>query len=76
MFWNREKRQERAAQKFVGRPLGRVLTLMGKVTADQVAEALTMQRSRGGKIGEILVTLGYITASDVEAALAAQRGEV
>ena len=58
-----------------GRPIGRVLTKMGKMTQGQVMEALTLQSRDGGKLGEILVRMGYVTAADVEAALTAQRGE-
>src|SRR4051794_26573046 len=43
-----------------GRPIGRVLTKMGKVTREQVVEALTFQKSKGGAIGRILIDLGYI----------------
>ena len=58
-----------------GRPIGRVLTKMGKVNREQVVEGLTMQKSRGGKLGENLVALGYVSAEDVDEALRAQRGE-
>ena len=58
-----------------GRPIGRVLTKMGKVTQAQAIEALTLQRSRGGKLGEILVELGYVQQHDGDKALSAQRGE-
>ena len=61
--------------EFVGRPIGRVLTKMGKVTREQVVEALNLQKQHGGPLGETLVRLGYVTPADVEAALAAQRGE-
>src|SRR3954463_16161611 len=57
-----------------GRPIGRVLTKMGKVTRDQVVEALTFQKSKGGALGRILIDLGYIKDSDLNIALAAQRG--
>ena len=57
-----------------GRPIGRVLTKMGKVTRDQVVEALTFQKSKGGAIGRILIDLGYIKEHDLNIALAAQRG--
>jgi hypothetical protein len=80
MFWNRVTTDAGGGQggghdPFRGRPLGRVLTKMGKVNREQVVEALNEQKSRGGPLGEILVRLGYVTAADVEAALAAQRGE-
>ena len=80
MFWNRittpdgnSGREPRS--EFVGRPLGRVLRKMGKLTREQVVEALNLQKQRGGPLGEVLVRLGYVTPADVEAALAAQRGE-
>jgi type IV pilus assembly protein PilB len=57
-----------------GRPLGRVLTKMGKVTREQVVEALTFQKSKGGVIGRILIDLGHVKESDVNIALAAQKG--
>ncbi|HYO08435.1 MAG TPA: ATPase, T2SS/T4P/T4SS family [Tepidisphaeraceae bacterium] len=57
-----------------GRPIGRVLTKMGKVTRDQVVEALTFQKSKGGALGRILIDLGYIKENDLNTALAAQRG--
>jgi type IV pilus assembly protein PilB len=43
-----------------GRKLGRVLTKLGKVSREQVHEALEIQKTRKAKIGEILVELGYI----------------
>src|SRR5207248_1611241 len=57
-----------------GRPIGRVLTKMGKVTREQVVEALTFQKSKGGALGRILIDLGYIRESDLNVALAAQKG--
>jgi type IV pilus assembly protein PilB len=57
-----------------GRPLGRVLTKMGKVTREQVVEALDFQKRKGGAIGRILIDLGYVKEMDVNIALAAQKG--
>jgi len=62
-----------------GRRFGRVLTKLGKVTREQVHEALALQKTRkakGGKglIGEYLVELGYITTDDILEALAGQAG--
>ncbi len=57
-----------------GRPIGRVLTKMGKVTREQVVEALTFQKSKGGALGRILIDLGYVKEADLNVALAAQRG--
>src|SRR5947209_243898 len=57
-----------------GRPIGRVLTKMGKVTREQVVEALDFQKRKGGALGRILIDLGYIKEADLSTALAAQRG--
>jgi type IV pilus assembly protein PilB len=57
-----------------GRQLGRVLVKMNKVTRDQLVEALSFQKEKGGALGRILVDAGYIKESDLNIALAAQRG--
>ncbi len=56
------------------RPIGRVLTKMGKVTREQVVEAIDFQKSKGGALGRILIDLGYVKETDLNIALAAQRG--
>jgi len=61
-------------EELKGRKLGRVLTKMGKVTREQVHEALSIQRTRKKPIGELLVELEYCTPADVQAALAGQAG--
>ncbi|HEY0007464.1 MAG TPA: ATPase, T2SS/T4P/T4SS family [Tepidisphaeraceae bacterium] len=63
-------------EQLKGRQLGRVLTKMGKVTRDQVQEALTYQRGagKGTAIGRLLIDLGYVKEIDVNIALAAQKG--
>ena len=62
-----------------GRRFGRVLTKLGKVTREQVHEALNLQKSRREKgqkkpLGELLVELGYIKPNDILEALAGQAG--
>jgi type IV pilus assembly protein PilB len=59
-----------------GRPIGRVLTKMGKVTREQVVEALNFQKGRGKGVplGRILTDLGHIKETDLNVALAAQKG--
>ncbi len=57
-----------------GRRLGRVLTKLGKVTREQVHEALALQKTRKEPIGKLLIDLGYITEQDVLEALAGQAG--
>jgi len=57
-----------------GRRLGRILIKMGKLTRDQVHEALEIQKQRRGPLGRILVELGYITEDELNEALASQKG--
>jgi type IV pilus assembly protein PilB len=63
-----------SVEELKGRPLGRILTKMGKVTREQVVEALNFQKSKGGAVGRILIDLGYVKEVDVNYALAAQLG--
>ena len=53
-----------------GRRLGRILTKLGKVTREQVHEALQLQQTEKKPVGEILVGLGYVTDEDVRVAVA------
>ena len=57
-----------------GRKIGRVLTKLGKVTREQVHEALAIQKTRAVPIGQLLVELGYCKSTDVQEALAGQAG--
>jgi len=57
-----------------GRRIGRVLTKMGKITRDQVSEALALQEQKRAPLGQLLVELGYVSHDDVNQALAAQAG--
>jgi len=57
-----------------GRPLGRILIKMGKLTRTQVGEALEIQKKKPGPVGQILVELGYVTDDLVRIALGAQAG--
>jgi type IV pilus assembly protein PilB len=57
-----------------GRPLGRVLNKMGRVTREQVVDALNFQKQKGGALGQIMVDLEHITEGDLNIALAAQQG--
>jgi type IV pilus assembly protein PilB len=73
------KPSEPAAEKanldeLKGRRIGRILTRMGKVTREQVHEALQMQATRRLPLGQLLIELGYCKDEDVNAALAAQAG--
>jgi len=57
-----------------GRPLGRILEAAGKITRQQIDQALELQRARHGVIGQTLVQLGYVTDADVDWALSVQAG--
>ncbi len=57
-----------------GRPLGRILIKMGKVTRAQVSEALDLQKKKRGPLGRLLIELGSVEETDVHMALAAQVG--
>jgi type IV pilus assembly protein PilB len=57
-----------------GRPLGRILIKMGKLTRAQVSEALELQKTKRGPLGQLLIELGYVNERDVNLALAAQQG--
>jgi type IV pilus assembly protein PilB len=58
------------------RKIGRILTKLGKVSREQVHEALAKQQAEGKKrpIGQVLIEMGLITARDIEEALAGQAG--
>ena len=62
-----------------GRPIGRVLTKMGKCSREQVMEALKVQQTLAAKgnrspVGRILIDLGYVKEADLSIGLAAQKG--
>ncbi len=54
--------------------LGQVLMEMGKVTQEQLDEALAIKQQKGGAIGAVLIDLGHCEKTDVSAALAIQAG--
>ncbi len=57
-----------------GRPIGRILIKMGKVTRAQVSEGLEIQKKKRGPLGQLLIEMGYVEEADVNRALAAQVG--
>ena len=57
-----------------GRPLGRILIKMGKVTRAQVSEVLELQKKKRGPLGQLLVEMTYVEEADLHLALAAQVG--
>jgi len=59
---------------YVQKPLGQILVEFGKVKPEQLEEALTLKKQRGGAIGAVLVDLGYCEQADISMALAVQAG--
>jgi type IV pilus assembly protein PilB len=57
-----------------GRPLGRILIKMNKVTRAQVSEALELQKQKRRPLGQLLIEMGYAQEADINRALAAQVG--
>jgi type IV pilus assembly protein PilB len=53
--------------------IGQILLSLGKITNEQLAQALEMQKQNHRYIGEILVELGFIAREDIEKALCIQR---
>jgi type IV pilus assembly protein PilB len=60
-----EKRVETGGSK-----LGEMLVSEGKITPEQLEEALTIQREGGGDLGKVLVSLGHASKADLAEALA------
>jgi fructose-1,6-bisphosphatase/inositol monophosphatase family enzyme len=58
-----------------GKPIGQVLTKMGKVADEHLIEALNAQKKTGGLFGQLLVGLGRVNETDVQIALAFQKGD-
>lgn len=58
------------------RRLGRILTKMGRLTREQVHEALALQQTthKGQRIGQILIAKGLISEHDLLVALSGQAG--
>jgi hypothetical protein len=48
-------------QGFNEKRLGERLVEMGCITPEQLDQALTLQRSKGGRVGELLAELGFIS---------------
>ncbi len=54
--------------------LGQILIKRNLITAEQLKEALDVQKKDGGFLGEVLVKLGHITERDIVVALIVQCG--
>ncbi|MCG3178657.1 MAG: hypothetical protein BIFFINMI_00985 [Phycisphaerae bacterium] len=62
------------SDRYRGRPIGRVLFKMGKLSKEQLEEAMAIQKQKRGPLGQILIDLGYLTDQDLVLAMAAQAG--
>jgi len=63
-----------AIRKIVNKQLGELLIERSVINQQQLEEALTIQKERGGLIGEILVELGFAKEEDITHALTSQYG--
>jgi type IV pilus assembly protein PilB len=51
------------------RKIGEILVSEGKISDEQLKEALEVQKSDGRNLGKILVSLGHVTPDDLARAL-------
>lgn len=61
-------------QKKMG-PIGQLLVHLGKITEDQLNQALLDQQQNGGRVGEAIMRLGFATQHEVEAVFRMQMEE-
>ena len=52
------------------RPIGEILVKAGKITLEQLNEAIFIQNKSGGRIGWIIMSLGWISRLDFFQSLA------
>ncbi len=58
----------------LNKKLGEILRDNGKISDENIEDALALQQERGGAIGEILISLGCCSRPDVHYALGIQQG--
>ena len=61
-------------KKILQKHLGEMLIDCRLITREQLEEALTLQKEKGGLLGNVLVSLGYINEEAIAQALTAQYG--
>lgn len=61
-------------KKIIPKQLGELLVDSNLITAQQLEEALALQKERGGLLGQILVSMRCITEDAIAQALTAQYG--
>ena len=54
--------------------IGEILIETGRLTSEQVAEALATQQSKGGRLGEHLISLGHLQETELMQALSTHFG--
>lgn len=67
------ERQDLMNALLVNMRLGRLLCRMGKITEEQLEEALRIHEETGAALGEVLIDRGFITEEDLTIALQRQR---
>ncbi len=60
--------------ELVGRPLGAILVRVGRITSDQLSQALQRQKENHCVIGQGLVQMGLVGETDIDWALDVQAG--
>lgn len=61
-------------QKVINKKIGEILMDAGKITQEELNQALAAQKETGKKIGQVLVDLGICTEEDIIVSLATQFG--
>ncbi len=61
-------------KRIINKQLGELLVERGVIDSQQLGEALSIQKEKGGLIGEILVELGFAKEEDIAQSLTAQYG--
>jgi len=61
-------------KKIIQKQLGELLVDSKLITPENLAQALQVQKDKGGLIGQVLVNLGHCSEEDVAKALMAQYG--
>lgn len=63
-----------AIKRVVTKQLGELLLERGLISADQLEQALKVQKERGGLIGQVLVMLGFAKEEEIAQILTVQYG--
>jgi cellulose synthase/poly-beta-1,6-N-acetylglucosamine synthase-like glycosyltransferase len=61
--------------QYKGRPIGEILVRLGRITADQLDEALRLSKSWGTPLGKVLLSQGFVRSFHFYQALALQLGK-